>query len=126
MNDLDKYNKNIGNFGESAAERYLRKNGYTILERNYLIRGGEIDIIAKKDTYTVFVEVKTRRNEHFGTPSEAVTYNKKMRMIKAASVYLVYKGETDVRFDVIEVYLKKGIFGFKADKINHIENAFEG
>ena len=125
MNSLDKYNKSIGNFGERAAEKYLRKNGYKIADRNYLIRGGEIDIIAKKGTYTVFVEVKTRRNDSFGTPSEAVTYNKKMRMIKAASVYLMYKEETDVRFDVMEVYVKKGFFGLKADKINHIENAFE-
>ena len=116
--------KDIGNFGERAAEKYLRKNGYQILDRNYYIRGGEIDIIAKKNTYTVFVEVKTRRNEHFGTPSEAVTYNKKMRMTKAASVYLMYKEETDVRFDVMEVYFKNGTFGFKIDKINHIENAF--
>lgn len=117
--------KDIGNFGENAAEKYLRKHGYRIIERNYLIRGGEIDIIAKKDTYTVFVEVKTRQNEHYGTPSEAVTYNKKMRMIKAASVYLMYKEETDVRFDVMEVFVKKALFGFTVDRINHIENAFE-
>ena len=55
---MEKYNKSIGGAGEEAAAKYLRRKGYKILERNYHIRGGELDIIAQKDGYIVFVEVE--------------------------------------------------------------------
>lgn len=57
-----------GNLGEDEACRFLKKNGYRILERNFTIRGGEIDIICEKGEYVVFVEVKLRKNTNFGTP----------------------------------------------------------
>lgn len=121
---MEKYNKAIGSFGERKAALYLRKKGYKILDTNFFIRGGELDIIAQKDGYIVFVEVKTRQSKNFGTAAEAVAYNKQMRMTKAAQVYLMNKGETNVRFDVIEVYAKPFLGGFRATEINHIENAF--
>ena len=121
---MKKYNKAVGYFGEAAAEKHLKKNKYKILDNNYSIRGGEIDIIAEKDGYVVFVEVKTRSGEKFGTGAEAVTYNKKQRLTKAAQVYLLYKPETNARFDVIEVFVSVDGEKMKVVGITHIENAF--
>ena len=96
--------KTIGRCGEDAAVRYLEKMGYTILERNYRLRIGEVDIIARDEEYLVFIEVKTRRSTTFGSPFEAVDTRKQQRIFKVASAYV---GEKDipVRFDVVAVYL---------------------
>jgi len=118
------YNKKIGALGELYAEKYLKKKRYKILQKNYYIKGGEIDIIAQKGDYTVFVEVKTRCNVAYGQPSEAVTYHKRHRMIKVAKFYLLRFGNTYTRFDVIEVFFKTEKDSYRFEKINHIENAF--
>ena len=121
---MDRYKKNVGDMGEDAAERHLRKNGYAILERNFYIRGGELDIIASKGGITVFTEVKTRTTGEFGTPAESVTYHKMRRMKKAAAIYMMRRGESYARFDVIEVYARFDAGQLTVEKINHIENAF--
>ena len=64
--------RKIGNIGEDYAVKILKKNKYKIVERNFTIRGGEIDIIAKNGDYVIFVEVKTRSNENYGGGLEAV------------------------------------------------------
>ena len=114
------YNKEIGKIGENKAKNYLLRRGYEIIAQNYNIKGGEIDIIAKKDGYICFVEVKTRTTDEFGSPSEAVNYQKQQRMVRAARVYLAKIGyDTDCRFDVMEVfYNPKSLF--KTAKINHL------
>lgn len=78
-----------GQKGEEFATSYLQKRGFKILERNYRIRNGEIDIIAidKKEYALVFVEVKTRSSEQFGTPFEAIHYFKMKALLNAAQVY---------------------------------------
>jgi putative endonuclease len=80
-----------GKIGEDYATRYLEKKGYGIVERNFRIRNGEIDIIAidsSDSTPTlVFVEVKTREGNSFGAPLEAITYYKLKFLIRTASVY---------------------------------------
>lgn len=111
--------KEIGDFGESAAAKYLLSKGYKILKRNFRLKMGEVDIIAENDGCTVFVEVKTRKNNNFGEPSEYVDFRKQSRIKKAAACYTDVMNN-DVRFDVIEVFYDR--FGIK--KINHIENAF--
>ncbi|MDD3766484.1 MAG: YraN family protein [Eubacteriales bacterium] len=121
---MEKYNKIFGTQGENAAEKYLAKKGYEILCRNFRIRGGEIDIIARKGEFTVFVEVKTRHSDSFGTPGEAVTQNKIKRIINAANYYIMQNGNLSCRFDVMEVYGSMKGDKFKLKKINHIENAF--
>lgn len=121
---MEKYNKTIGNYGEEAASRYLKKNKYKIIQRNFTIRGGEIDIIAQKDEYLVFVEVKTRTADDYGTPAQSVTYHKRQRIIRAANVFLQKFGNAYTRFDVIEVYGSISGEKFKLAEINHIENAF--
>lgn len=117
--------KHIGAVGEKAACKYLQKNGYKILERNYQCASGkvigEIDIIAQKDDVVSFVEVKTRKTEEFGLPCEAVTYGKQQRIIKTAYTYIAeHQLELNYSFDVIEVYHD----GKKVNDVHHIPYAF--
>ena len=86
------------------------------------MKGGEVDIIARKNYMLVFVEVKSRTSTEYGTGEEAVTPFKRKRFIIASKAYLQYKGgEYNCRFDVISIlFSKKG----RAKEINHIEGAF--
>ncbi|MBR1645567.1 MAG: YraN family protein [Selenomonadaceae bacterium] len=115
--------KNLGNFGEDCAAKFLEEQGYTIVARNFRIRSAEIDIIAQIDGTIVFVEVKARSNIRHGLPSEAVTIRKQKKIIEATGVFLQDENFCDCacRFDVIEIFLD----GQRVVEINHIENAFE-
>ena len=115
--------KNIGDMGEKKAVKFLKKKGYKILETNFKTNFGEIDIIAKKDEYICFVEVKTRSTDDFGEPREAVDFYKQKKITSVAQYYIT-KQKDDVlcRFDVIEVKYKKE--NLKITEINHIEDAF--
>lgn len=110
-------NKQKGDIGESVAVSYLRMHFYKILERNFRAKTGEIDIIAKKKDYIIFVEVKYRKNISKGYPREAVTEFKQNQIRNTAMMYLMKHNltESNVRFDVIEIIDKK---------IEHIKNAF--
>ena len=96
--------KEIGDFGENTACEYLKKSGYSIVQRNFHSRYGEIDIIALDKTCTVFVEVKTRKNALYGNASEYVDYRKRQKLLLCAKYYLSGNIYEEVRFDVIEVY----------------------
>lgn len=107
----------VGNSGEEKACEYLINNGYKILRRNFKTKIGEIDIIAKKDNTTVFVEVKCRQSAMFGLPRESVTPYKQRKIRQVATQYLknhdgIY---TSCRFDVIDIL---------DGEITHIENCF--
>lgn len=115
--------KQIGDFGEDAAVDFLENSGYEILERNFRLKFGEIDIIAEKNGCTVFAEVKTRRSNAFGEPSEYVDYKKQQRIKMTAAVYADVEN-ADMRFDVIEVFYSENNGQPVMNKINHIENAF--
>ena len=100
----------LGEFGEYLAENYLIRKGYSILERNFRCRMGEIDIIAMDGDVIVFTEVKTRRNCKFGLPCEAVT-SEKIRHLKRAAAYYVMSSafeQYDMRIDVIEILILNG------------------
>lgn len=116
--------KNIGTMGETIAERFIRKCGYLVLEQNYYTKMGEIDIIAKDDDYIVFIEVKTRYNNKFGTPAESITYYKQSRIYKTAQVYIMLKklNGFSIRFDVIEINIDKNTGNYK---LRLIKNAFQ-
>ncbi|MBQ9860338.1 MAG: YraN family protein [Clostridia bacterium] len=114
-----------GAAGEVMAARFLRQKGYTILASNYRCRQGEIDIIAAKDGYIVFAEVKTRRSDAMYAPREAVTVAKQRRILQTASIYLASNGVTlQPRFDVIEV-ITSDKAPMIAEEINHIMGAYE-
>ncbi len=111
----------LGDVGEKAACKYLKKNKYKVLTCNYRKPFGEIDIIAKLDDTIIFVEVKTRKSTDYGLACEAVTFAKQKRLIKTAYAYIGENNlEANYRFDILEVYHKEG----KIYHINHIENAF--
>jgi len=100
----------------------LKREGYRILERNYVCKLGEIDIIAKeKDTLT-FIEVKTRTSTLFGPPELSVTPFKQMQLSKAALCFLKEKKleETKARFDVVAIILRP-----EGEKIELIRDAFD-
>ena len=113
---IDRHNKKLGAAGENQAVKYLKRNGYSILERNYKNPFGEVDIIASKEDVVAFIEVKTRLSENYGAPSEAVGRARKTKYVQAAKYYF-YGNQIDVtvRFDIIEIL---------NGEINHIENAF--
>ncbi len=114
------FRREIGLWGENLVCQYLEENNYKIIQRNFLCRQGEIDIIAKDQNKKelVFIEVKTRSNFTYGNPIEAVDKNKQKHM-KLAIKYYLYKNKIKniaIRIDVIEVYIKKEEY-----KINHIK-----
>lgn len=99
----------LGDVGELAVTRYLKRRGWQILERNYTVKGGEIDVIARRFSKIVFVEVKTRKastdKEKYGHAQDAVTEDKKAHLRYAATRYLsTHKTKCKPRFDIAEVY----------------------
>ncbi len=113
----DVHKKVLGKKGEKLATDYLKKQGYKILKRNYKTPFGEADIIAQDKDEIVFVEVKTRIGDRYGTPREAVTKTKQQRYYKIAECYWLKTGEEpNARFDVIEVY--------EDGRIEQYKNAF--
>lgn len=117
--------KKLGNRGEKIAAKFLRKQGYRIIEKNYHSRLGEIDIVAKENESIVFVEVKTRCSTDFGLPEEALSYDKRRRLSKLALGYLAHRRikDTNCRFDVVSILMDNN----RANKVKHIKlikNAF--
>ena len=114
----------IGKLGEETARKFLRKRGYRIRETGFRCRYGEIDIIARKKDYLVFVEVRTKSNLDFGTPEESITQAKKERLIASALTYTSAHQDLPPlwRIDVVAIELDdKG----KTKRIELIENAIE-
>ena len=113
----DLHKKILGKKGEKLAQKFLKKRGYEIIKTNYTTPFGEADIVAKSGEYVVFVEVKTRTSDKYGTPAEAVNRTKRDRYIKIAKCYWLETGEEpNARFDVVEVWAN--------GEISLIENAF--
>ena len=114
------YKTNKGFEYEKIAQRYLSANGYRILAVNFFCRFGEIDIIAKKNEYLIFIEVKGRKNISAGYPREYVTKSKVKKLLLTVKYYMMVNNYADMncRFDVLEVI-------YDAKKINHIKNAIE-
>ncbi len=109
--------------GEKLARRYLRRNGYKVLFRNFRGRsGGEIDIVCRDNDTLVFVEVKTRTREDFGRPVEAVDRQKQKRISRGALVWLRMLDNPDIlfRFDVVEVIVADNA----KPRVELIKNAF--
>lgn len=116
------YKKEQGKYGEDLACKYLAGLGYEIVMRNYLIRGGEIDIVALDGETTVIVEVKLRGSDEFGTASESITSSKLRSLIKTTKFYALEKNiRGGLRIDLIAIDFEGG-----KPKIEHIKNITEG
>ncbi len=108
----------VGREYETRACAYLENNGFTIIERNFRSRTGEIDIVCREGTYLVFTEVKYRKSASSGTPAEAVGFMKQKKIFDTARFYLARHGispDTDIRFDVVAIL---------GENITLIRNAF--
>ena len=112
--------RSLGRWGEDLAFDFLKIRGMKILERNYRCPTGEIDIIARSGRQIVFVEVKTRQSEMFGTPQEAVNQRKQRQIIRVAQWYLEKNPlNLQPRFDVLAIRTGDG-----KPILEHIPNAF--
>jgi putative endonuclease len=109
-----------GRQGETIAADYLANQQYHILHRNWRCAIGELDIVVEKDDFLVFVEVRTRTSNRFGTPEESITAAKQQRLVDLAQTYLQEEqpGHVNWRIDVIAVHLNS-----HPPTINHIQNA---
>ncbi len=110
----DVHKKVLGKTGEDAVEKYLKKQKVKILHRNYRTPFGEADIVAKEGEELVFVEVKTRSSDSYGSGAAAVDNAKQRRYRNIANYYLLKLGEeVNVRFDVAEVSAQGEIAYYK-------------
>ena len=102
-------NKKMGNFGERKVRNYLRRRGYVILDKNYLAKCGELDIVARRFNTIAFVEVKTRSSAEYGGPAAALTPAKRRALCRAAGAWLAAHDAwgSPCRFDVVCV-LRRG------------------
>ena len=114
---MKNFNSIKGKINEDVATKFLKKNKYKILERNYKNNIGEIDIIAEQKKVIVFIEVKYRQTSEFGLPREAVNDYKQNKIRKVATIYLISHGyeNREVRFDVVDIL---------GEEITLIKNAF--
>jgi putative endonuclease len=115
----------LGRKGEREAGKHLRRQGYAILERNYRIRQGEIDLIAFRDGVLAFVEVRSQTQPAMIDPLRTITRRKQRRVIKAAQTYTALNDlsskDVRLRFDVVTVLFDEG---GRVQDVNHIEGAF--
>jgi putative endonuclease len=111
----------VGNLGENIAVDYLKKKGYKIVERNFRKKYEEIDIVAVHDSTIVFIEVKTRKSDSYGTPFEGVSQYKVNHLVALAQFYKqTHKNlPDDMRIDAVGVILG---FDNSIEKIEHLEN----
>jgi putative endonuclease len=115
--------QHFGRSAEQLAAQWLQKKGYRILERNFRVGGGELDLIAKDQDTLVFIEVKGRRTKQFGGAPYAIDDRKKRQIIKLASLYLSQHGLINqlCRFDVILIIGTDQ----NSPTVTHLEQAFE-
>ncbi len=113
--------QHLGKKGEKIARLFLEQQGYKILAVNFRTKSGEIDLIARDNETLVFVEVKTRSSNKFGSPLDALTFHKCRQISKVALEYLMKNGGVDqpARFDVVAVRIG-------ADReVELVKNAFD-
>lgn len=132
---MDVRNIDEGRWGEEYAASFLRRKGYRIIDRNFRIRGGEIDLIAidpstrsdfpltglGRETL-VFVEVKTRTSKEYGTPFEAISYHKIRTLHRAAQLYKIKHPSLPslMRIDAVGVIVDRNGQLLKIDLVKNI------
>lgn len=117
--------RELGIHGERVAEERLVGLGYRILDRNWSWPGGELDLVAEQNGEIVFVEVKARRSQTFGSPEESITRAKREKLIQTAHVYLgsVKRQDSPWRIDVVAIDMERD---GTVIRLEHIVSAVEG
>jgi len=123
---MKQFNRLKGNQGEEMAENYLRKRGYEIIVMNHQTRFGEVDIVALKNGTLVFVEVKFKQTEQFGTPEEMIGKNKLNQVRRTAEMYLLTNPDIAKKFDryQIDAICIVGNEDNSIKRISHYENIY--
>lgn len=116
--------RKLGDWGEEKALRYLIDQGYQLLTRNWRTREGEIDLVMNLDSTIVFIEVKTRKTDRFGSPEEGITCGKQERLRKTCRAYLQENEDEnrDWRIDVVAI---EATSMGEITRLDHYENAVE-
>jgi putative endonuclease len=111
----------FGELGERIAERWLRRNGWRVVQRRFRSGHRDIDLIVERDDTIAFVEVKARRGAAFGDPVEAVNWSKQKELARSASVWIDRHGRPSesYRFDVVGVLVEG-----ERVRVRHVPNAF--
>ena len=115
------HNQRIGQFGETLAKNFLIKRGYKIMDANVKLSYQELDVVARKDGLTVFIEVKTRISQFYGPAENALQFSKLERFRRGIEMYLAGKNleAEDIRADLITVDIDQIT---KIAKIKHYED----
>ena len=110
----------IGKHGEAIAKKYLEGKGYAILGQNYRTKRAEIDIIARKHDVLVFIEVRTKHHEQFGSPEETLNHKKRMKILRNALAYVARaRHQGSYRIDAVCIVLDQQQ---KVERIAHYES----
>jgi putative endonuclease len=117
--------KKLGIHGERVAEKHLVDLGYRILERNWRWQKGELDLVADQNGEIVFVEVKARRSQVYGSPEESITRSKRGKLIQTAYAYLSSTDREDALWRIDVVAMDMGPDG-TVSRLEHIISAIEG
>lgn len=124
----EKTTRALGKFFEGEAKRFLEKKGMRCVDRNYVCRGGELDLVLRDGAYWVFAEVKARKTDAYGTPAEFVGRVKQKNLLYAAQKYMLENcigDDEPCRFDVVEITYVPDEEGQPTRvKVTHIEDAF--
>lgn len=114
--------RKIGADAEDLAVEYLKKKGLILQTRNYHCRGGEIDLIMLDGNFLVFIEVRYRKNNYYGSAAESVTRQKQRRLLTTANYYLQNEernADNNCRFDVVSLSGQRNL------QIEWIKDAFQ-
>lgn len=114
------FNRLKGNQGENMAVEWLVDHGYQIIERNNSTKYGELDIIASKNNILIFVEVKFKQTEDYGTPEEMIGKNKLNQVRRTAELYLLTNKDIAKQFDKYQI--DAVCIVEETERINHYEN----
>ncbi len=122
--DMTDRRQTLGKLGEDLAARRLAAQGYAVRDRNWRCATGELDLVLDRADTLIFVEVRTRRGDRFGTPEESITPRKRARLISAALTYLNEHATSDRAWRIDVVAIEIGPRG-EVVRFNHLENALE-
>lgn len=119
---MSRFKKDLGQVGENIARNYLASMGYMVIDKNFTIRGGELDLVAYKHEIYCFIEVKTRIKDDFFLPEDSIGANKKRHLKRTARIWLYRNRVYDVfwQIDVISIILSKDK---KLIRLKHYANA---
>ena len=118
------HQKRLGDWGETEARRYLERKAYVFMERNFRVPEGEIDLVMQDGDIVVFIEVKTRTSDSFGTPEESVSREKRKRLMRAAWIFLQERERIDDswRIDVVAIEASPN---WTIQRLDHYQSAFD-